>query len=210
MMQYKNQLIVALIIFIFSLPLLYGLWIISSQSKPKTTYDMKILPTDHIFGNTKSRNILIEYSDFQCPACAYYSKIIKQLRIKYSSSAAIVYRHFPLAYHPNSTKAAQAAEAAAKQGKFWEMNDLLFDKQKEWETSIKADEIFQKYAQSLKLNIEDFKKDYATEETSKKIQNDFISGTSYSVNATPTFFLNGKKLENIQTLEDFEREMNKS
>lgn len=206
-MPNKNQIIIGIVSVLALIPLLYGAWLMSSQKQPQEVVDIKILPTDHVYGNKEAKNIFIEYSDFQCPACASYEPILKQFREKESSSTAFVYRHFPLPQHPNSTRAAQASEAAGKQDKFWEMHDLLFEKQQEWETSVKADELFQNYAKTLKLDLDKFNSDYKSEETSKKIQDDFLSGNTYQINATPTFILNGKKLTNIRSIEDIIREL---
>ncbi len=153
-----------------------------------------IVVSDQIKGDHEAKIILIEYSDFQCPACAAYQPIVKQLVEEFKDKIVFAYRHFPLSQHKNSESAALAAEAAGKQGKFWEMHDLIFEKQNEWSESQTAEELFIKYAETLALNVEQFKKDFDLEEIADKIENDLISGERVGVNATPTFFLNGRKI----------------
>lgn len=144
---------------------------------------------------------LIEYSDFQCPACGAYYPIVKQLGQEFKN-LTIVYRNFPLAQHANARPAAQAAEAAGQQGKFWEMHDLLFSNQNAWSGSSSAEQIFIAYAQSLKLDMEKFKTDFNSQAVKTKIEADYQSGAS-EVGGTPTFFLNDKKIQNPQGYEDF-------
>jgi protein-disulfide isomerase len=107
----------------------------------------------------------------------------------------IVYRHFPLIeVHKNALPAAKAAEAAAKQGKFWEMHNLLFEKQEEWGQDSNALDKFISYAEGLGLDVELFKSDFDSKEVQDRIAADMASGDSLRVNATPTFFLNGNKV----------------
>ena len=115
-----------------------------------------------------------------------------------------MYRHFPLRnIHPNADLAARAAEAAGRQGKFWEMHDLIFEHQKEWADQKDARELFVQYAQSLNLDIEQFWVDVDSSEIKDKIDIDSKSGLNFEVNATPTFFLNGEKLQNPRNYEEF-------
>jgi protein-disulfide isomerase len=144
---------------------------------------------------------LIEYSDFECPACGAYYPFVKQLAQEFKN-LSIVYRHFPLPQHANARVAAQAAEAAGKQGKFWEMHNLLFDNQDIWSRSSFAAETFNAYAQTLSLDIEKFKADFNSSETKTKIEADYQGGSS-AIDGTPTFFLNDKKIQNPQNYEDF-------
>lgn len=94
---------------------------------------MEVKVNDNVKGSREAKAVLIEYSDFQCPACQVYYPVVKQLTEELGNEILVVYRHFPLTtIHPNALPAAKAAEAAGKQGKFWEMHDMLFDKQSEW------------------------------------------------------------------------------
>lgn len=158
---------------------------------------------DWIKGNRDAKVVLIEYSDFQCPACAFYYPLLKKFSEEFGDKIAIVYRHFPLPNHQNAKPAAYAAEAAGKQGKFWEMHDIIFDSQKDWKDRRNADEIFINYAQTLNLNIDQFKTDFASKEIRKKVEGAYQNGIGLGLNSTPTFFLNGKKLANPRNYEDF-------
>ncbi len=154
-----------------------------------------IVASDQIKGDREAKIILIEYSDFQCPACAAYAPIVKQIAEEFKDSAVFVYRHFPLSQHKNAELAALAAEAAGKQGKFWEMHDLIFENQNEWSESQIAEELFVKYATELNINIGQFKNDLISKEIKDKVKNDLRSGEKNGVNSTPTFFLNNKKIQ---------------
>ncbi len=145
--------------------------------------------------------VLTEYSDFQCPACGAYYPMVKQLGKEFKN-LAIVYRHFPLPQHDNARPAAQAAEAAGKQGKFWEMHDMLFENQEFWSVSPNPEEAFNTYAEKLGLDMEKFKTDVKSATAKTKITSDYQSGAS-EVDGTPSFFLNNQKIKNPRTYEEF-------
>ncbi len=171
---------------------------------PGQLSDNSISDSDWVKGDRGAKVVLIEYSDFQCPACANYALITKQVVHEFGDKIAFVYRHFPLKQnHLNAESAAWVAEAAGKQNKFWEMHDMLFENQKEWENSGNAEEYFKEYAQALNLNIEQFEKDINSEEVKNKVENDFQSGLRSGINSTPTFFLNGEKLRNPKSYDEF-------
>lgn len=150
---------------------------------------------DWVKGNKDSGVVLIEYSDFQCPACGVYYPLVKKLIDEHKDIFQFAYRHFPLQQHANAKPASYAAEAAGKQGKFWEMHDLIFVNQNDWSNSKNADDIFLQYAISLGLDPEQFKQDRDSQGVKDKVERDYNSGVSNKVNATPTFFLNGKKIQ---------------
>lgn len=154
-------------------------------------------PTDQIFGVPDSKVTLIEYGDFQCPACAQYEPIVQKVRQDYAGKIAFVYRHFPLSQHKNAKITAYASEAAAKQGKFWEMHDLIYDNQNKWAnlSNDKTKETLVEYAKSLGLDAELFEKQMDSSEIKDKVQADNNGGLKAGVNATPTFILNGKKIQ---------------
>lgn len=145
---------------------------------------------------------VVEFSDFQCPACKAAEPTIKTVIAKYSDKIRFVYRHFPLSSHQYAFPAAQAAEAAGKQGKFWEMHDLLFAKQPEFQTDK-----LKNYAQSLGLDMERFNRDFDSDEIRQKILNDQSDGNKANVTATPTFFINGTKFTGVLTVAEFEKEI---
>jgi protein-disulfide isomerase len=182
---------------------LYGLSRISSDEITDSFLKDSISPLDWTRGNKDAKITLIEYSDFQCPACATYYPLIKKLEQEFSSQILIAYRHFPLKQHRNSYKAAYASEAAGKQGKFWEMHDMLFEKQAEWEALVDPLEKFRSYAQTIGLDTTSFSTDYSSDEIKKKVDSNFISGSNAFVNSTPTFFLNGKKMVNSGSYDGF-------
>lgn len=156
----------------------------------------EIQANDHLKGNKEAKVIFIEYSDFQCPACAAYYPIIKEIVKIYQDKVLFVYRHFPLRQiHPNAQPAAQAAVAAGLQNKFWEMHDLIFERQKNWSEVKNPKDLFIQYAQELALDIEKFKLDLDSKEVKDKVNADYNSAISLRLNGTPTFFLNGQKLD---------------
>lgn len=184
--------------------ILFGAWYMTSAPKTVVKQDIPVRETDYVAANKKAKVMLVEYSDFQCPACGQYHPLIKQVLAKYKDQIGFVQRHFPLQQHENAIVAARAAEAAGKQGKFYEMGDVLFTNQKEWEEMDDPTKIFEKYAGKLKLNMEQFKKDN-TDSLDKKIEADRLSGVALGVNSTPTFFLNGVKLSNPGSLDAFSK-----
>lgn len=140
--------------------------------------------------------VLVEYGDFQCPACGAYFPIVKEVVEKYKNDIQFQFRNFPLQQiHPNARAAARTAEAAGKQNKYWEMHDLLYEQQKTWEQSTAVNTIFEGYAKQLGLDVAKFKTDFASSAVNETINADLAEGQRLGVNSTPTFFLQGKKIE---------------
>lgn len=159
---------------------------------------------DHIKGVADSSVILVEYSDFQCPACATYHPIIGQIIDEYQDRIAFVYRHFPLrSIHPNGQIAAEASEAADIQGKFWEMYDMLFQNQNEWSGEGDPTERFVAYAEEIGLNTDQFRTDLTSSVVTDVVDANYRSGIAASIDSTPTFFLNGAQLDNPRSLDEF-------
>lgn len=189
--------------FLFLAVAVFGL-IKLAGTQPGSNFAGVISSSDWIRGNKEAGLTLVEYSDFQCPACASYYPLVKNLESDYGEKLRTVYRHFPLRQtHSNANLAGQAAEAAGKQNKFWEMHDLIFEKQKEWADAREAQTIFENFARELSLDIEKFRNDLNSDEVKNKVETDFQSGLDSGVNATPTFFLNGKKIDNPRSYEQF-------
>ena len=162
-----------------------------------------IVMEDRVKGNENAVVKLVEYSDFQCPACGAYYPIVKQLMEEYGDRIKFTYKHFPLRrIHANADLAARAAEAAGVQGKFWEMHDIIFENQEKW-SKARTQSIFVEYAKDLGLDVGQFKKDLGSKEIRAKVQDDFEEGVALGVNSTPSFFLNGEKLNGIRSYEDF-------
>ncbi len=162
-----------------------------------------VTDSDWKIGNPAARLTLIEYSDFQCPSCRVYHTFLKQLQQDFPKMILIVYRHFPLPQHQQAFLAALASEAAGKQGKFWEMNDLLFERQLIWSGEEKALDIFIEYAQLLNLNLDQFKKDLDSEVIKNKVESDLKSGQQAGLIGTPSFFINGRFIETPKTYPEF-------
>lgn len=181
--------------------------VVAGSKKDKIVVGALSVPvsaSDWSRGATSTAKVtLVEYSDLQCPACAAYEPIVKKLVTNYPNDLKLVYRHFPLiTIHVNADYAAGAAEAAGNQGKFWEMHDLLFEKQLEWETSTDP-KIFSDYAATLGLDVEKFAADIASSVTRKKINESYRSGIQSGVQGTPTFFLDGKMITSPHSEEEF-------
>jgi len=148
---------------------------------------------------------IIEYSDFQCPACSAYSAIIKEVAGEFGNHVTIAYRHFPLNMHPNATPAAQSSEAAGIQGKFWEMSDYMFEHQGGWSQldGLALEEVFTGYAEALELDTEKFIADYNSKGVKDAVAADYKSGQEANVQYTPYFIFNGERVENPRSLEGF-------
>ncbi|NBP57975.1 disulfide bond formation protein DsbA [bacterium] len=186
-------------------------WGIRTQDSGSRNVNVEVTDEDTYLGNKDAKVTLVEYSDFQCPACKAYEDIVKQLIESYSAEdLKIVYRHFPLrSIHPNADLAAQAAEAAGEEGKFWEMKDLLFKNQAEWAQEKDPRGLFGAYAKSLGLDVAEFDEDLLPEDDSKeRVEKDYKSGVALGVISTPTFILNGVVLKNPQNLDEFKKLIN--
>lgn len=153
--------------------------------------------TNHVTGNTSSKVKLVEYGDYQCPVCASYHPAVKQILVKYKDQIAFQFRNLPLSQmHQHAFAGARAAEAAGMQNRFWEMHDLLYQGQAEWSQSSKPMDYFKLYAKQLGLSASKFEADFASDTVNKAINSDVSEFKKTGSNlATPTFFLNGKKLE---------------
>jgi protein-disulfide isomerase len=175
-----------------------------SKSDKGTVLGIDISSMDHKFGPDDARVIIINYSDFQCPACAYYSPMLKSLASDYPDDLQIVYRHFPLrTIHPHADLAAYAAEAAGLQEKFWEMSGLIYGRQNDWAKNPNAKTVFLSYASELGLDKSRFEKDIRSEEVRAKVEADLQSAKKLNLNSTPTLILNGNKITNPASMEKF-------
>lgn len=152
--------------------------------------------TNHTYGNTEATVTLVEYGDFQCPACFQYYPALKQVKEKYKDVMTFQFRNFPLVQiHPNAMAAHRAAEAAGNQGKFWEMHDLLYERQQSWSQSVSPSVAIEAYAQELGLDLVQFNADATSEAVSLSIGADIEAGQGLGAAGTPTFILNGEKIE---------------
>jgi protein-disulfide isomerase len=159
-----------------------------------------VTSTDWTMGDASSSVSVIEYGDYECPACGEYNPVVKQLITNYGNHVLFVFREFPLyTIHPNAGVSAEAAEAAGLQGKFWEMHDLLYANQNTWPTKDPKQvtaQYFNGYAQSLGLNVAKFDSDMNSTQVADKIAADVTSGNAANIDHTPTFFVNLKQIPN--------------
>lgn len=144
---------------------------------------------DNLQGGAAASIDLVEYGDYQCQHCGTAYPIVKSIQKKMGDKLKFVFRNFPLAEeHPNATNAAIATEAAARQGKFWEMHDILFGHQSQLDKAS-----LNRYAKKIGLDVKRFELDFDKQDIQNKVASDFESGVRSGVNGTPTFFINGKK-----------------
>ncbi|MEI6228427.1 MAG: DsbA family protein [Candidatus Saccharibacteria bacterium] len=153
---------------------------------------------DQIYGKIDSKITLLEYGDFQCPPCAQASPIAKNISEIYKDKIRFVFRNFPItSAHANAKTAAAVAEAAGLQGKYWEMHDKIYEGQTKWSNlgiNERAD-FFTNYAKDLGLDVTKFTADIASKSVGDKISYDYAVGQKTGVEGTPTFYLNGKKID---------------
>lgn len=165
-------------------------------------------PSNHIIGEATSGITLIEYGDFQCPACAQYLPIISAVKEAYNDEIAFQFRHYSLfGSFPNSMAAHLAAEAAGNQDKFFEMHDLIYERQQSWSDSNNPRETFERYAEELDLDIEQFQADYSDPDTRAVVMADLSRGNDQDVTGTPSFFVANsdgeQRIENPTSPEEF-------
>lgn len=166
----------------------------------------QISETDWSRGSTVAPVTLVEYGDFQCPACALYKPLVEQVIADAGpEKLRFVFRHFPLPSHFNAIPASKAAEAAGEQNKFWEMYNLLYERQQEWSASSTVKATFTRYAQEIGLDVEKFATDFESPAIASKINSHYKGGVKAGINATPTFFVNGKKINSPQTFNEFKK-----
>ena len=144
---------------------------------------------DHVFGSPDARVQLVEYGDYECPFCGRAHAISKAVRAM--DGVLFAFRHFPLSQvHPHALRAAQAAEAAQLQDRFWPMHDLIFENQE-----LLEDEHLLEYARQVGCDVDQFAEDIDSDAVAEKVRADFLSGARSGVNGTPTFFINGERYE---------------
>ena len=183
-----------ILLFGFALFLLCGCVSIAGES---TSESMEYIE------NPDAPVTIIEFSDFQCPYCAkFYSETLPKIKEEYvkTGKVRIVYKHFPLAFHENAFKAAEAAECAREQGKFWEMHNKLFEN-----SNALAENKLREYANSIGLNMEQFNSCLDSGKYYEKVIDDLREGQKLGVKGTPTFFINGDKIVGAYPYEYFKQ-----
>jgi len=152
---------------------------------------------DHIQGAAEAPATLLEYGDYECPFCGAAYPILKEVQSRLGDRLRFVFRNFPITTsHPHAELAAEAAEAADAQRKFWEMHDLLYESQQHLEA---AD--LHRYAEQLGLDVGRFDNELARHVHAERVREDFMSGVRSGVNGTPTFYLNGVRHDGDYELE---------
>lgn len=199
-----------------------GILVINSSPNNGASVDSNLLIRPDSYqtgahGPYKKTINVVEFADYQCPACGFESPVLKKIAEDYNGQVNVVFRNFPLPQHDNALLAALAAEAAGEQGKFWEMNHKIYENQKNWITpeggvstakdtspianvapvtgTATAYQLFMGYAQELGLNMDQFKQAVDSQKYLSKIQKDQKDGEAANINSTPTIFINGKKVE---------------
>jgi protein-disulfide isomerase len=186
------------------------LWLTKDKAGAPASGSTSGQPTNHLYGAGRTGVILIEYGDYQCPACEAYHPIVKAVAEKFKEDIHLQFRNFPLSsIHPNAFASARAAEAADKQGKFWEMHDLLYEQQSSWAQSTGPKVIFDQFAVQLGLDLTKFQQDYASDEVNDLINADIKEAKNIGADSTPTFVLDGQKIdENPRDQAGFEKLIN--
>jgi protein-disulfide isomerase len=152
---------------------------------------------DHIQGPADAPVTLLEYGDYECPYCGAAYPIVKEVQARIGERLRFVFRNFPITTsHPHAERAAEAAEAAAAQGSFWRMHDVLYENQK-----LLSDEDLRTYAQQVGLDLDVFDRELAEHVHAARVQEDFMSGVRSGVNGTPTFYVNGARYDDSYDLD---------
>lgn len=164
--------------------------------------DIVVTSDDHIRGGKNAKVTIVEYSDFECPFCGAAHPTVKQVMDTYGDQVRLVYRHYPLSFHPQAQKAAEASECASDQGKFWEFHDLVFDNQDLLQGGVPQ---LKKWAAELKLNTTKFNNCLDSGEKAAKIAAQQDGGNAVGVSGTPGFFINGVSVVGAQPFSAFKQ-----
>ena len=166
----------------------------NATNTPVTTSVAGAVPA-HYKGGAAAPVVIEEFADFQCPTCAVLHPTVQQIQAAYGDRVKIIFRNFPLqSLHPNAYDAAVAAEAAGLQGKFWDMQNLLFNNQQAWANSSNHRQMFEEYAQRIGLDVEQFKNDMAGVAAKQRVDKDLERARAMNLGGTPTFIINGNQL----------------
>lgn len=183
----------------------------NSNSNNSVINDPALVGNGQAKGNPEAKVTVVEFSDFQCPACGTAFPATQQVFEQYKDRIRFVYRHFPLTgLHPFAISAAEASECASDQQQFWEMHDALFQQQSNWTATQSLDQAKQNIraiAQQLGLTMQSFDQCLSSRQKLSKVQEDMDAAIRFSVNSTPTFFINGKKVTGAIPVEQFSQEI---
>jgi len=189
-----------------------GVFLMSkSNSTAEVTPDQKVDKSilvkkdSYSVGSPKAKVVIVEFGDFQCPACASAYPVVKRILEDNDEKVYFQFRNFPLPLHRNAKLASYVAEAAGSQGKYWEMHEALYENQLEWAESTKPMEFFESYAKKLELDVEKLKVELKKDAIIKKVDRDTQDGGAAGVNSTPTFFVNGVQLRGVPQYADLQK-----
>lgn len=211
----KNTIIIGIVSVVAIFAFLGIAYVLTNKPPQETAITIpelkKVQAGDHTKWSKANKSIVVEYSDLQCPACRQFHDYITQnldTDKKITDNVTFVYKHFPLTQiHKNAYRAALAAEAAGKQNKFFEMSDALFTSQEKWSGESNPTDYFMTLVKKLKLDAEKFKKDMDSTEVINQVKSNMEEGNKNGINSTPTFFLNGKRLDNIGSYDDLKAQL---
>ncbi len=200
----NNGALVVIISLLVIVGILFGLnSFLSSKNKKDTFLITKISDAGYTFGQQDAKFKLVEYADFQCPACSLFSpilhEVVNNINSKYGSSTiSLTFKYFPLvSIHSNALLSTYSAEAAKNQSKFWEMHDILFANIEEWGEALDAKSKIEGYARDMGLDMAKFIQDRDSQNTKDIATNALREATKLGLNHTPTIFLNGEELQNV-------------
>lgn len=165
---------------------------------------LSVSSDDYHKGSSNAKVTLIEYLDFECGACGAYYPVVKDMVSEFPNDLQVITRYFPLSGHKNGLSSALAVEAAARQDKFWQMHDLLFEQQRSWSgRKTSSPKIFEAYAEELGLDLKTFKSDVQSKSVKQRVERDRQAARQLNLPGTPTFFLNGKMIQNPKDADAF-------
>ena len=171
----------------------------SQIQKDSQPVSIKVTNTDHTIGRVDAKVSIIEFADLQCPACKAFDPIVTQVIADYiakNASVKFTFKHFPLtAIHQNTLLAAVGSEAAAKQGKFWEYKKVVYEKQEDWASSLDAKDKIKSYLAAVGIDTAKWEKDLSDASLEEKVLSDLKEATSISLSGTPSFIINGVKVD---------------
>lgn len=193
------------IILLAAVAVFIGIFFVSKRESASNQPSSNAQATQHTIGAGTSGVTLVEYGDFQCPACASFYPVVKQVKEKYGDQITFQFRHFPLVQiHRHALLSSKAAEAASNQGKFFEMHDMLYETQASWTGADDPLETFVSYAKQLGLDEAKFRADLTASATNDIVIADVAEANKLGATSTPTFVLDGKRLEqNPGSIEEF-------
>jgi protein-disulfide isomerase len=164
-------------------------------SSEKRISERDVAKSVHVRGNPDAMVTLEEFGDFECPSCKNLATFLDALIKEYRPRVRLVFRNFPLAMHQHSRDAALAAEAAGLQGRFWEMHDMLFREQNVWSSGTDARMLFDSYAETLGLNLNQFREDLKSDKVRERLESDQGRAKSQGVKTAPTLFIQKHQME---------------